>query len=65
MDSMHSILLAREVGFLARHGYFEKDVYDGRHQNKAGRKFSAKKAGNHLVLAGVIGRGLAAYCGTV
>ncbi|MCK1636498.1 hypothetical protein IVA95_02555 [Bradyrhizobium sp. 157] len=46
-----------EVRFLARHGYSEEDVYDGRHQSKEGRAAAAKEAGKHLVLAGVIDRG--------
>src|SRR5260370_33669925 len=54
---MASLLSADEVRFLARHGYSEEDVYDGRYQSKEGRAAAAKEAGKHLVLAGVIGRG--------
>jgi hypothetical protein len=54
---MTSLLSADEVRFLARHGYSEEDLYDGRYQSKEGRAAAAKEAGKHLVLAGVIGRG--------
>lgn len=54
---MTSLLSADEISFLSRHGYGEEDVYDGRHQSKDRRAASAKEAGKHLVLAGVIGRG--------
>ena len=54
---MTSFLSVDEVRFLARHGYTEEDIYDGRYQSKDGRAANAKKAGKHLVLAGVIGRG--------
>lgn len=59
---MTSLLSADEVRFLARHGYSEEDIYDGRYQSKEGRAGAAKEAGKHLVLAGVIGRG---NCGSM
>jgi hypothetical protein len=54
---MTSPFSAEEVRFLARHGYSEADVYDGRYQSKERRAAAAKEAGKHLVLARVIGRG--------
>lgn len=47
-----------EIRFLARHGFSEEDVYDGRFQTKLGREASAKEAGKHIVLARVVGRGI-------
>src|ERR1700733_2095023 len=54
---MASVLSATEIRFLASHGYSEDDVYNGLYQSKDDRAAAAKKAGKHLVLAGVVGRG--------
>jgi hypothetical protein len=61
-EFMTSLFSDDEIRFLARHGYSEEDVYDGRYQSKARRAAGAKSVGKHLVLAGVIGRGT---CGTM
>jgi hypothetical protein len=47
-----------EISFLMQHGCSEEDVYDGRGQSKDSRAIDAKEAGKHLVLCGVIGRGI-------
>lgn len=54
---MASLLSDAEIRFLARHGYSEEDIYDGRYQSKDRREANARDEGKHLVLAGVIGRG--------
>ncbi|EHR01237.1 GIY-YIG nuclease family protein [Bradyrhizobium sp. WSM471] len=45
-----SIFSPQEQTFLARHGFSEEDVYDGRGQGKRWREYKAKEAGKILIL---------------